>query len=155
MSAYISPDGRYRYTLVRDLGNGVGTCNFVMLNPSTADAVKDDPTVRRCIGYAKLWGCDRLIVTNIFAYRATNPGRLYNLTEAEAVGPENDYWLQTSAESARYVVCGWGDHGRLHDRGARVRKMMKGLPMWALKVNMSGEPVHPLYQPKLATLKPI
>ena len=75
-SAEISPCGLYRYSLTRKWEAWKGTVNFIMLNPSTADAQEDDPTIRRCIGFAKAWGYGGIVVTNLFAYRATNPKEL-------------------------------------------------------------------------------
>lgn len=95
MSAYIvtsaSISGDYRYRLGRAWAGGP-TCTFIMLNPSTADADQDDPTIRRCVGFAKALGCGALEVVNLYAYRATNPRDL--LRQDERVGPENDYWLR-------------------------------------------------------------
>jgi hypothetical protein len=83
-----------------------------MLNPSTADASQDDPTIRRCIGFARQWGCGRLVVLNLFAFRATDPADLKRA--ADPVGPENRAWFDRTLVDDLVggpVVCGWGVHG--------------------------------------------
>jgi hypothetical protein len=91
-SAVFSTCRRYRYVLRRIWDRSTPPAMFVGLNPSTADEVKDDPTVRRCIGYAKRWGFGGLIMTNIFAFRSTDPNALVELDDP--VGPRNDAWLR-------------------------------------------------------------
>jgi hypothetical protein len=149
MSAIMSADQKYRYRLTRDLGmTGNGVCCFVMLNPSTADAVEDDPTIRRCIAYARLWGCARLEVVNLFAYRSTDPDALYAMSKDMAVGPENDEHIAAAVHGARFVICAWGNHGSLFDRSREVLGVIRyeGVKPMALKINAkSGEPAHPLY----------
>ena len=83
MSVVYSPCQTWRYLLRRDLGDGAGTLNFVMLNPSTADAVRNDPTVARCVGFARRWGFRRLLVTNLFALRSPLPRALLQAVRAE------------------------------------------------------------------------
>lgn len=90
--AVFSPCQRYRYWLERRFSEGDGTAVFVMLNPSTATAETNDPTIRRCIGFARSWGCDYLVVVNIFAFRATDPKVMK--AEADPVGSDNDRHLQ-------------------------------------------------------------
>lgn len=149
VSAVISPCGKYRYRLIRDLGMmGKGACVFVMLNPSTADATNDDPTIRRCIGYARTLGHARLEVVNLFAYRSTVPGVLYAMSRDTAVGPDNDQHILEAAAGARTVLCAWGNHGSQFGRAAEVLSLLRahGIQPKALKVNAkSGQPAHPLY----------
>lgn len=142
--ADLSPCGRYRYRLHRTWGEHPPVA-FVMLNPSTADAVQLDPTVRRCIGYAQRWGYGGLIVGNLFALRSTDPAALY--TDPEPIGEENDAALQEIATTAECVICAWGKHGALNDRGAQVLAMIRaaGATPQALKLNGDGSPAHPLY----------
>lgn len=106
MTAIFSPCSRYRYRLERDLG-AIGSHHdsvaFIMLNPSTADAERDDPTIRRCIGYARLWGYRRLIVGNAYAWRSTDPAGLW--TAPDPVGPDNAFHLEQIARDAELVVC--------------------------------------------------
>src|SRR6266478_2655415 len=103
----------YRYVLRRNwLGSG-GLLNFVMLNPSTADDVFDDATIRRCVGFAKRWGFSSLVVTNLCAYRATQPNDLWALVNLEnarhlAIGEGNTVHIEREAKMAHQVVCAWG-----------------------------------------------
>lgn len=149
MSAILSADQKYRYRLRRDLGAyGYGACCFVMLNPSTADANMDDPTIRRCMGFARSFDCDFLDVVNLFAYRSTDPDALYGISSDAAIGPENDQHIAEACYVSRIVICAWGNHGKLHDRGDTVLALIRSMgkrPM-ALKINVkSGQPGHPLY----------
>ena len=90
-AAVLSPCGAYRYLLTRRFGPGKKLATFVMLNPSTADAERDDATIRKCVGFARSWGCAGLQVVNLFAFRATDPTDLRMADDP--VGPENDVWL--------------------------------------------------------------
>ena len=120
--------------------------NFVMLNPSTADEVANDPTVERCERRARMWNYGGLIVTNIFAWRSTDPGELRRIDDP--VGPDNDQALVESAHRAQLVVCAWGNHGSHRGRSAEVRALLArhGIACHALRVSeKTGEPWHPLY----------
>lgn len=151
--ALFSDDGVYRYTLWRHWDQCKPIVLFVMLNPSTADATKNDPTVERCERFAKRWGYGSLVVVNIFALRSTDPKALY--THHEPVGPSNDWHILDLAEDADLVVCAWGNHGG--ERAAFVKKMLthSGCELHCLGINKTGEPVHPLYQPNSATPIPL
>jgi hypothetical protein len=144
--AELSACGTYRYTLWRVWGAGP-IVNFVMLNPSTADATADDPTIRRCIDYARRWGFAELVVTNLFAYRATDPRELPKV--ADPVGPENDRHLLAQARAADRVVCAWGNNGKKASprRAAEVCALLRsaGAVLHALKITGAGCPQHPLY----------
>ena len=129
--------------LERELPQGSGTLNFIMLNPSTADAVRDDPTIRRCIGFARAWGYRRLVVTNIFALRATLPSALR--VASNPVGPRNDRYVLRAARAADRVVCAWGVHGALGNREATVLALLRELPLQHLGLTRGGYPRHPLY----------
>lgn len=145
MSAVFSPCGIYRYTLERDVGSLVssGRVLFVMLNPSTADASTDDPTIRRCISFARRWGYGHLSVANLYAYRATDPAGLDRA--ADPVGPENDFWIGQLADSADAVVVAWGHNvGPIADRAERVLRVL-GDDVDALALTGTGQPRHPLY----------
>lgn len=146
-TALFSECRRYRYTLRRHWGGRRGYAMFVGLNPSTADEERDDPTVRRCIGYAQSWGYSGLCMTNIFAFRATDPAVM--LAEPDPVGPDNDYWLLESARRAAIVVAAWGVHGAHRDRHAAVRGLLPSLHL--LRLTQQGYPGHPLYLPKALT----
>lgn len=148
MSAVISSCGKYRYHLYRHIGAGYGRCCFVMLNPSTADATNDDATIRRCIGFARSFGCDSLEVVNLFAYRSTSPNVLYAISRDAAVGPKNDAHIAMASALARFVICAWGNHGGLFGRDAEVLRIIRGrgVKPKALKINAaSRQPAHPLF----------
>jgi hypothetical protein len=173
--AEISKCGKYRYRLWREwrgfatddnwhrmgdgkddldgAGNRMGwpkSVVFVMLNPSTADGEIDDPTIRRCVGFAKSWGYDRLEVINLFAYRATSPADLLALGhDDDPVGIDNQRHVSIALDDAGLVVCAWGVHGAhlcqdettlgwIHDQDCQT---------WALKLTKNGHPSHPLYLP--------
>lgn len=116
-----------------------------MLNPSTADAERNDPTVARCINYARSWGYDGLTVLNIFAYRSTDPKALYEVQDP--VGPWNDAAIKDAAKGLD-VCCAWGEHGNLFERGRQVAAMLRAIArrVGCLTVNKGGQPAHPLYQ---------
>jgi hypothetical protein len=123
-----------------------------MLNPSTADADTDDPTIGRCTAFTRAWGHPGFAVYNLYALRATNPNRLW--THTDPVGPDNDQHLQAVA-GAPLVVCAWGNHGARDNRGTQVAATLTalGATLSCLKVTASGQPWHPLYTP--ATLTPM
>lgn len=147
MSAIISPCGTYRYELQRRRGIDYperGAAVFCMLNPSTADASIDDPTIRRCRGFADAWGCDGLIVVNLYALRATDPRELRR--HSEPIGPENDFQLRSVARCLGDIVCAWGanaDPSRVRDVVAIFRDA--GARLWCLGTTKDGHPRHPLY----------
>jgi len=150
MSAIFSPCRTWRYALTREwespLGDGEElSCLFVCLNPSTADEIDDDPTVRRCIGYAKAWGYSKLTVCNIFALRSTDPKALY--THADPVGPENLAHIAREAVRHELIVAAWGNHGELRGQGVTVRNLLEVLAesVHVLGLNLDGQPKHPLY----------
>ena len=145
MAAVFSSDGVYRYALRRRWLLGSGRVCFVMLNPSTADASHDDPTVRRCIRFAQTWGYRELLVLNLFAWRSTDPHVLSKLPEPE--GPDNGNVFAEFLPSCDLVICAWGAHGALRGQGARVFDLIRliGKQPMALGVCKNGEPAHPLY----------
>lgn len=149
-----SPCRKYRYTWwPRDFCDSTPGryCQFIGLNPSTADEAKADPTVRRCISFAKAWGYGGLCMTNLFAFRATDPEVMKG--ERHPVGIDNDRWLHTVAKDAGIVIAAWGNHGSHGGRAFRVRTQLQGVrPLHYLRLNASGAPAHPLYLP--ADLKP-
>lgn len=155
-TAIISPDGQYRYRLARTWSDEP-PATFIMLNPSTADAEVDDPTIRRCMGYARRWGCGGLVVVNLYGLRATNPADLWRTDDP--VGPKNDDILTMALYRARSstapVIAAWGAHAR-PDRVEFVRYAARGsgVQLRALKVTKAGAPGHPLYLRADAELKP-
>jgi hypothetical protein len=143
-SAIISDCGFYRYLLTRVWDVDVPTVNFVMLNPSTADASEDDPTIRRCLGYAKSWDMGGLVVTNLFAFRATDPSELNHV--ADPIGKLNDAHLEAAAIGSSLVIRAWGNHGKLWSRGEIVHRMLMQIRRTHhLGLTRTGEPKHPLY----------
>lgn len=148
-TAVLSPDQKYRYQLARRWGKVGKTVAFICLNPSTADADTDDPTVRRCIGYTKDWGGTQLLVGNLFGYRATDPRQL--LKAEDPVGLENDMWLTEIITNSDIAIAAWGVLGSLRRRDAAIlEKYSKKL--YALRLTKNGSPSHPLYLS--AELKP-
>ncbi len=145
--------GAYRYRLGRVRDGGSGTVVFIMLNPSTADAEVNDPTIRRCIGFAWDWGHRALTVVNLFAYRATTPKELRRATDP--IGPANDQHILAAVGAADAVVVAWGVHGALHGRGREVMRLLsQGPQLTCLGVTKEGLPRHPLYMPKRARPTP-
>jgi hypothetical protein len=141
-SAIYSPDERHRYWLTREWNASLPVVNFVGLNPSSATAEVNDPTVRRCIGFAQQWGFGGLIMTNLFAWRATDPAHMR--ASADPVGPDNDTYLHRAAREAQLVVLCWGEGGRHLGRTQKVR-LVFDVPVTCLGVTKSGQPRHPLY----------
>ena len=141
--AKFSKDRIYRYALWRIWDDNQPKVMFIGLNPSTADETKDDPTVRRCRGFAKLWGFGGLIMANIFAYRATEPENMKST--GDPTGPENDEWLLKLTQEATLVIGAWGNHGEFRGRGKEVLDLIPDL--YCLKMNKTGHPAHPLYLP--------
>jgi hypothetical protein len=122
---------------------------FVGLNPSTADEMSDDPTLTRCINFAKSWGYGGVCMANLFAFRATEPSDMK--ASDDPIGTENNTWLKKLAKDAALVVAAWGNDGSYLERSEQVKKLLPNL--YCLKLNKSGEPAHPLYQ--AAKLKPV
>jgi hypothetical protein len=143
--ADISPCGIYRYSLWRGACHASGMVNWLMLNPSVADAIKNDPTAHRCIAYTKDWGYGDLVVTNLFALRSTDPDALRN--HPDPIGPDNDRYILEYAKKASVVICAWGAHGSLGGRSSAVRRMLAdaGITPMCLAMTKGGEPGHPLY----------
>ncbi|MBX9718002.1 MAG: DUF1643 domain-containing protein [Microbacteriaceae bacterium] len=148
--AELSPDRLYRYRLSRAWAGGP-RATFVMLNPSLADERSDDPTLRRCIGFARHWGLGGLNVVNLYAFRATKPVDLWSA--ADPVGPENDRYLEEAAARDEVLVAAWGAHAKQ----ARVQEVL-AIPgfgkLTCLRTTSRGYPSHPLYLPKGLTPLP-
>lgn len=143
-SAQISPCGRYRYSLTRIWDAEKPKVLFIMLNPSTADGEQDDPTIRRCIGFAKSWGYGGLYVGNLLAYRATNPKDLKGVDDP--FGPANETHLKEMARKAELLVCAWGNPA-ITKNMMHQTKLIKGLGLVPhyLELTKDGTPKHPLY----------
>ncbi len=116
-----------------------------MLNPSTADESKNDPTVERCQRRARAMGFGGLVVVNLFALRSTDPQALY--VAEDPYGSENMRVIIETSKAADMVICGWGKHGSLHGHGNFVLQRLRnnGVKPYALKLNKDGSPAHPLY----------
>lgn len=151
--AILSPCGTYRYRLERIWEPDLPLVVWIMLNPSTANATEDDPTIRRCMGYARAWGRGGIVVVNLFAYRATDPRAMR--AAADPVGPENDAHLLAAVCSKPLVVAAWGNGGTYRNRGRAVHELIRGagVPLHCLTVSKTGQPCHPLYQ--AASLFPV
>lgn len=150
--AIFSDDTVYRYALWRVWDDSLPLVLFVMLNPSTADAELDDPTIRRVVGFAKAWGYGGAVVVNLFGFRATSPKVLK--TAADPVGPDNDRYIREFCPPGTPVICAWSQDGSFKNRGNEVYGLIRecgGVPYY-LKLT-KAEPWHPLYLP--ASLTPI
>jgi hypothetical protein len=143
--AVYSPCEAYRYALTRVWDVSAPRAVFVMLNPSTATEVQNDPTVERCERRARALGFGGFRVVNIFAYRATDP-RLMR-AQADPVGPGNDAALVEAAGWGDQIICAWGNHGAHLGRGAAVEALLRaqGKPLFHLSLTQAGVPKHPLY----------
>lgn len=143
--ATFSEDRVYRYQLVRSTGHPNQTLvNFVGLNPSTADESSDDPTVRRLIGFAGRQGFGFLILTNLYAFRATDPRAL--AWASDPIGPDNVKYIAAAAGASQCIVPCWGTHGALRSRGREVLGLLRRLgDIRVFGLTKGGEPIHPLY----------
>jgi hypothetical protein len=152
MSAVISQCELFRYALTRETGlDGVSEVVFIMLNPSTADATKDDPTIRKCRHFAKELGAHVFHVVNLFGFRATNPKELPDARDP--IGPENDAYIREylQRENVEMVIAAWGTNhfgGRANGVIDLVTKDLKK-PLYSLRVTKHGHPGHPLYLPNV------
>ena len=139
--AFISADGLYRYSLWRLWDTSKPAVLFIGLNPSTADATDDDPTIRRCLGFARSWGFGSLYMGNLFAFRATDPMALYEA--ADPVGPDNDKWLLELSANCQKAVFAWGAKGQLLGRD---KTLASAFPeAYCIRRTKEGHPSHPLY----------
>lgn len=145
MAAVISDCGSYRYTLTRWWGEGPN-CAFIMLNPSTADAERDDPTIRRCISFARREGCGGLIVLNLFGLRATDPKEL--ALHPFPVGPDWRHWIDAMLPNIDGpLIAGWGAQKGIAAQVETMRQALNaaGLKAMCLGKTADGSPRHPLY----------
>ena len=147
-----TPCRKYRYTLWREFEPELARTElqdsyvqFIGLNPSTADETNDDPTIRRCIGFAKAWGFGAFCMTNLFGFRATDPRVMK--AQQQPIGADNTNQIREIAEHAGIIIAAWGRHGLHIDRQAQV---LDALQPWKSKLhhlglNSDGTPKHPLY----------
>jgi len=168
-TATFSECGLFRYTLGRAWDQTKPLVVFVGLNPSTADETDDDPTIRRCMGFAKAWGYGQLCMVNLFSFRATKPIDMKcshnpvgeNRLEADGFFSRNDATLEMAFGLSRMTICAWGNDGEFMGRAEKFRRLIlaykkkTGLKknMYYLKMNKDGQPAHPLYLKK--DLEPI
>ena len=150
-SAKISDCEKYRYELVREWTRSSlapnaaqeGQVVFCLLNPSRADAAKDDRTIKRCVGFAQNWGYSRIVVVNLYAYRTPYPAELPECSVS--VGEDNDKYILKHAKEAALFVVGWGTKSPTPIRQNAVLDMLRssGIIVQALGVNADGTPKHP------------
>lgn len=142
--------GRFRYSLTRWWKGKGGKIVWVMLNPSTADAVEDDPTIRRVHGFSKAWGFSSFEVVNLFARRTKDPSHLFSL-KSDIVGPQNRDYLRAAISNADQVMVAWGaaKDPRVEERVEAIKVIVRSSPIQSrprcLGLNKDGSPKHPLY----------
>jgi hypothetical protein len=152
--AIYSPCRRFRYILTRNIGAGDRILVGVGLNPSTATAFKNDPTIKRGIGFASRWGCGLYVMLNAYAYRSTDPKRMWHAADIESldvVGEHNDAAIALvlgSLEDEDTALAAWGAHAR-PDRVRRLAELAEQarVSFVCLGTNKDGSPGHPLYKP--------
>ena len=144
-TAIYSDCERYRYALTRIWDPAGKRVLFVMLHPSTATEVQNDPTVERCERRARALGFAAFTVTNIFAYRATDPRVMR--AQADPTGPENDAAILNAAAKADTIICAWGTHSEHKNRGPEMETVLRAQPkpLYHLGLSKAGHPKHPLY----------
>lgn len=147
--AVLSDDGRYRFRLDRWWGDGPRVA-WIMLNPSTADAEVDDPTIRRCIAFTRSWGYDGLTVVNLYPLRATDPKALrgFEGIASEACAVRNGDEVGRAVADAAITVAAWGVHGAMDGIGDWMRSVIhqsSSRPLYHLGLTKDGHPRHPLY----------
>lgn len=151
VGATFSTCRKWRYSLWRVWDAEKPRVAFIGLNPSTADEEENDPTVRRCINYARGWGYGGMYMLNIFGIRATDP-RVMKKAE-DPIGPMNDDYILDEITKSELILCCWGAHGAHRGRSDEVAEMLKGRQLHCLGTTNAGEPKHPLYLK--AILKPV
>lgn len=140
--AIISECGTWRYLLIRHWGAGENRLLYIMLNPSTADGVQDDPTIIRCVKRAQALGYDGIYVVNLFAFRSPSPAVL--LAAPRVCGPRNNAYLKFASSRCATAVAAWGTHGHHKERDHTVPAMLNR-PLLCLGTTKDGKPRHPLY----------
>jgi hypothetical protein len=142
-------DSEYRYQLRRTWDPRRPAIGWVMLNPSTASARRDDPTIRRVLRFSAAWGYGAVVVTNLYALRATRPAELAG--HPSPVGPENATHLLRSAAETSATVCAWGAHRLALPRAPEVLRLLAAAELLCLGLTRAGQPRHPLYVPAATT----
>ncbi|MHC4397425.1 MAG: DUF1643 domain-containing protein [Planctomycetota bacterium] len=144
--AQFSKCRQYRYALWRTWQEGDGHVTFIGLNPSTADETEDDPTIRRCIGFAKRWGFGGINMVNLFAFRTTDPNNLKKVDDP--VGDQNDRFLSMYCDPVGLNVACWGSRGAFIDRGKKVIELLGTENLSCFGLTKNVQPRHPLYLKK-------
>ena len=139
--AILSEDRKYRYVLSRIWDKSKPTVMFIGLNPSTADETQNDPTVNKCINFAKSWGYGGIYMLNLFAFRATQPEDMFK--SENPIGKENNEYIKKYSKICDKVICAWGNDGNYKNRSKEVLEMLDNI--YYIKLNKTGEPAHPLY----------
>ena len=142
--ANISKDKIYRYTLSRTWDSTKPTVLFIGLNPSIADENIDDPTITRCINFAKDWGYGTLLMANLFAFRSTYPKDIYLIDDP--IGKDNDHYLLECVKQSDLIIACWGNNGTYMDREKIIKELVPNL--YCLQKNKNGTPQHPLRLPR-------
>lgn len=156
--AYI--EGKYRYWLTRVWDDQLPRMMWILLNPSIADNRTDDPTVKKCMGFAKGLGYGSIEIVNLFAYIATEPKELLDIInnnkkiegckeltgKKAAIGPYNDQHIKTAAQRAEVIILGWGNNASPFKRCKDVIELLPDKELKCIEINRSGQPKHPLYK---------
>lgn len=142
--AIISKDKIYRYKLSRTWDSTKPTILFIGLNPSIADENVDDPTITRCINFAKDWGYGTLLMANLFAFRSTYPKDIYLIDDP--IGKDNDHYLLECVTQSDLIVACWGNNGTYMNREKVITELVPNL--YCLQKNKNGTPHHPLRPPR-------
>lgn len=156
LGATFSPDRKYRYRLSRTWNENAPALMWLLLNPSVADESRDDPTIRRCIGYSMNWGYGGLIIHNLFAYRSTYPDELVSMWCQDPVGIDNDAAISQDARG-RQICCGWGNKVvtlKLQARLKSIAPLVDVRDLYHLKLTHLKQPQHPLYLHSRLTMQP-
>lgn len=143
--AVFSVSGKYRYLLRIVWNETLPLCQFIGLNPSTADESQDDPTLRRCKSFARRWGHGGLLMTNVFAFRATDPDVM--MRQIDPVGPNNHDFILEAAKQCSTIVAAWGNDGAYGQWGFHVQILLQNAHhrVHCFKFTKTGQPYHPLY----------
>ena len=154
-AAAFSPCGQYRWWLERLWDQAAPRLIFIGLNPSRADGQRDDPTLRRLLGFARRWGYGSLEVLNLFARISPSPAALRRV--ADPVGADTDAWIRRrlAAQPEATLWLGWGNQGAWRDRHRAVGALLLGRPLGSLGLTASGQPRHPLYVAGTVALQPL
>jgi hypothetical protein len=150
--AIFDATGLYRYTLWREWDRTRSRVAIIMLNPSVANETQNDPTIRRCIAFARSWGHGSVEIVNLFAYRTSYSKELLNATEP--IGIDNDKYVLQASNRSRRLVLAWGNWGYVRNRAGQVCNLLAEIEVHCLGLTRTGQPRHPLYLAKDTQLMP-